>query len=45
MCEGCAQGSFATKDAIMHWKVVAEKAVRMYDVFVVFDSPQSDMND
>jgi len=39
------KGLFPAKAPSYNWKVVAEKAHRMYDVTVVFDSPQSDIND
>jgi len=39
------KGLLPPKMLSCNWKVVAEKGGRMYDVFVVFDSPQSDMND
>jgi hypothetical protein len=38
-------GFFPAKVLSGNWKVVAEKARRMYDVPVGFDSPQSDIND
>jgi hypothetical protein len=39
------KGLFPAKALSYNWKVVAEKAPRMYDVSVVFDSSQSDIND
>jgi hypothetical protein len=39
------KGLFPAKALSYNWKVVAEKAHRMYDVWVVFDSPQSDIID
>jgi len=45
MCDGCAQGSFPNKGAIIQLEGFAEKGRRMYDVPVLFDSPQSDIND